>query len=270
MKSDFTFAVCAYGDSPYLEEALLSAMHQTVPVEILIATSTPSEYIRNMAEKYGIPYFVNPEKKGIASDWNFALSRIRTEYGMILHQDDIYFPHYAENILSAMRKYPDSLIAFTDYGDLTGDGKVHAMRLYLWVKRILLWSFYLKHAHRSSFWKRSALIFGNAICCPAVAYHLTRIKNLAFDTSYTVNLDWAMWLALARQEGAFIFIPRVLMAHRISDTMETAAAVADHRRYQEDLRIFRKIWGETGAALIMKLYQLAYPSRITSGKFHTF
>ena len=270
MKSDFTFAVCAYGDSPYLEEALLSAMHQTVPVEILIATSTPSEYIRNIAEKYGIPYFVNPEKKGIASDWNFALSRIRTEYGMILHQDDIYFPHYAEHVLSAMRKYPDSLIAFTDYGDLTGDGKIHAMRLYLWVKRILLWSFYLKHAHRSSFWKRSALIFGNAICCPAVAYHLTRIRNSAFDTSYTVNLDWAMWLALARQEGAFIFIPRVLMAHRISDTMETAAAVADHRRYQEDLRIFRKIWGEIGASLIMKLYQLAYPSRITSGKFHTF
>ena len=51
MKSDFTFAVCAYGDSPYLEEALLSAMHQTVPVEILIATSTPSEYIRNIAEQ---------------------------------------------------------------------------------------------------------------------------------------------------------------------------------------------------------------------------
>lgn len=266
MKSDFTFAICAYGDSPYLEEALLSAMRQTIPVEILIATSTPSKYIRNIAGKYGIPYFINPEKKGIASDWNFALSRIKTEYGMILHQDDIYFPRYAESVLSAMRKYPDSLIAFTDYGDLMEDGKIHTMRPYLCVKRLLLWGFYLKHVHRSFLGKRSALIFGNAICCPAVAYHLTRIKNPVFDTSYTVNLDWAMWLTLAQQKGVFIFIPHILMAHRISGAMETVAAVADHRRYQEDLRIFRQIWGKTGAALLMMFYQYAYPSRIASRK----
>lgn len=262
MNSDFTFAICAYGDSPYLEEALLSAMHQTVPVEILIATSTPSEYIRNIAGKYGLPYFVNPDKKGIASDWNFALSKIKTEYGAILHQDDIYFPHYAEYVLSAMRRHPDTLIAFTDYGDLTGDGSIHAMRIYLWVKRVLLWAFYLKNAHRSTFWKRTALMFGNAICCPSVTYHLKKTKGVEFDASYTVNLDWAMWLFLAGREGSFIFIPRILMAHRISGAMETAAAVADRRRYREDLRIFRQIWGETGAGLLMKFYQRAYPSNI--------
>ena len=50
MQHDFTFAICAYKDSPYLEEAVLSAKKQSVPVDIFIATSTPSDYIRNIAK----------------------------------------------------------------------------------------------------------------------------------------------------------------------------------------------------------------------------
>ena len=57
----FTFAICAYKESPYLEDAILSALEQTIPVKILIATSTPSAYIENIARKYDLPYFVNTE-----------------------------------------------------------------------------------------------------------------------------------------------------------------------------------------------------------------
>ena len=102
MDSVFTFAVCAYKESPYLEEAILSAKSQSIPVEIIIATSTPSDYIRGIAEKYGIPCYENPVKAGIASDWNFAISKVKTPYAAILHQDDVYFPRYAESVISAL------------------------------------------------------------------------------------------------------------------------------------------------------------------------
>lgn len=264
MKQQFTFVVCAYKDSPYLEAAVLSALQQSVPVEVIIATSTPSDYIAGIAAKYNIPCFINTARKGIAADWNFALKQVRTPYAAILHQDDIYFRNYAEKIIAGFKKNTDALIAFTDYCDLMDDGKFHPYRLYLQIKRLLLWAFYLKNSHRSFLFKSSAVSLGNAICCPAVSYNMGMINETAFDTSFSVNLDWAKWIELTKRKGAFVFIPKILMAHRIADSMETASAIADNRRYEEDFRIFSSIWGEKIATFLMKFYKKAYSSN--SGK----
>lgn len=48
--TNHTFAICAYGESEYLEECISSLLNQTVKTNILISTSTPSEYICKMAE----------------------------------------------------------------------------------------------------------------------------------------------------------------------------------------------------------------------------
>ena len=45
--NDHTFAICAYKESPYLEECIKSLKNQTIKSNILIATSTPNDYIRN-------------------------------------------------------------------------------------------------------------------------------------------------------------------------------------------------------------------------------
>ena len=61
--NEHTFAVCAYKESPYLEECIESLKGQSVRSNILIATSTPNEYIKNIAEKNNIPYFINEGEK---------------------------------------------------------------------------------------------------------------------------------------------------------------------------------------------------------------
>ncbi len=265
MKSKLTFAVCAYGDSPLLEDAVKSALNQTERPEIVIATSTPSEFISGVAAKYGVRLAVNPEKQGIAADWNFALSCAETPYALIAHQDDVYFPEYAARVSAALDRHPEAAIVFTDYCDLLSDGRFHSRRLYLVIKRLLLWPFYLKEAYSSLFFKRLALRFGNPICCPSVTYRLEKLGDRRFDRSYSVNLDWAMWLALASIPGAgFVYVAENLMAHRIADAMETAAAISDRRRYNEDFAIFEKLWGKTIAGLLMKGYQLSY--RANTGK----
>lgn len=43
---DHTFAVCAYKESPYLEECLASLVRQTVSSNRIIVTSTDNDYIR--------------------------------------------------------------------------------------------------------------------------------------------------------------------------------------------------------------------------------
>ena len=64
-----TFAVCAYKQSPYLRECLESLRKQTVRSSIVLATSTPSAFLQELADEYAAEYRVNPDAgKGIAAD----------------------------------------------------------------------------------------------------------------------------------------------------------------------------------------------------------
>ena len=73
-KKRHTFAICAYGDSPYLEECMASLVCQRRRSELICCTSTPSPYIAGLAEKYRIPLYVREGKSGIREDWLFAVS----------------------------------------------------------------------------------------------------------------------------------------------------------------------------------------------------
>ena len=52
--NDHTFAICAYKESPYLEECVESLKNQEQQSNILMVTSTPNEYIKKISQKYNI------------------------------------------------------------------------------------------------------------------------------------------------------------------------------------------------------------------------
>ena len=83
-----TFAICAYKDSPYLEECMASVKRQSCSSEVICCTSTPSPYISRLAEKYGIPLYVREGKSGIREDWLFAYEKAGGKFVTIAHQDD--------------------------------------------------------------------------------------------------------------------------------------------------------------------------------------
>ena len=120
-----TFVICAYKESKFLEECIISLKKQSINSEIFIATSTPNKYIEDIAKKYGIEIFINNGKKGITQDWNFGLSKVRTRYATVAHQDDVYEPDYAEKIINVMERHKNSIIAFSDYSELRNAKKVH-------------------------------------------------------------------------------------------------------------------------------------------------
>ena len=72
-----TFVVCAYGESPYLENCILSLLNQKKKTGILLATSTPNEHIAGISEKYGIPIYVNHGEKGAGRGLEFCLQLCR-------------------------------------------------------------------------------------------------------------------------------------------------------------------------------------------------
>ncbi len=168
-RNDHTFAICAYKESPYLEECILSLKNQTVKSNIIMATSTPNEWIQGLAEKYEIPLYINTGEGGIAQDWNFAYRQAKTDYVTIAHQDDIYEPNYLKMIFGELKKGKDPIVVFTDYGELRDGEKVQKSTL-LTIKRILLLPMRVQGFQNVRFFKRLFLRFGNPVCCPATTY----------------------------------------------------------------------------------------------------
>ena len=109
-----TFAICAYRESPYLEECIQSVLHQTIPSNVILVTSTPCEYITNLCNKYNVTFYFNKGESGITQDWNFAYSKCNTPLLTIAHQDDVYFENYTETLEKLAKSAKKPLIFFTD------------------------------------------------------------------------------------------------------------------------------------------------------------
>lgn len=257
--SDHTFAVVAYGESPYLEECIQSLLSQDVQSRIIIATSTPNSYILHIAEKYEIPLFINEGRPGIGHDWNCAVGYCDTDLVTIAHQDDVYLPAYTRAVLSAMNNSELPLIAFTDYGELRDSKPVDASRL-LRIKRILLSSLKNKRHAASIFVRRRILSFGSPICCPSVTYCRTNLPDPLFFEDMRCNLDWETWERFSRLPGEFIYLPELLMRHRIHEGSETTASIKNDTRSREDLTMFEMFWPKAIAKLVARVYSTSMDS----------
>lgn len=251
--ADHTFALCAYGDSPYLEECILSLKAQTVQTRILISTSTPSEHISAIAEKYALPVYVNTGRSGIGGDWNAAYDRTETKLVTIAHQDDLYEPGYTEAMLRAVNEEKDPLLFFCGYRELRNGEKVSSNKN-LRIKRLMLTPLKGRLFRNSRFIRRRILSLGCPVCCPSVTYVREKTGPAPFSTEMKVSLDWDMWERLSRKKGAFIYLPEQLMCHRIHRGSATTAMIGESMRTREDLEMFRRFWPGGIARLLGKLY----------------
>ena len=48
-----------------------------------------------------------------------------------------------------------------------------------------------------------------------------KLSDLSFDTSFKCNLDWDYWERASKIKGNFVYIPKILMTHRIHESSET-------------------------------------------------
>lgn len=245
-----TFVICAYGESAYLEACIQSLLQQSYTSQVLVYTSTPNALIEGLCQKYNLTLTVG-DGFSIGSDWNRALACGQTDLVTIAHQDDTYHPLYAQKMVQAFTNNPDTVIAYTDYGELREDGSVLDNNRNLKIKRLMLrvMDWFPKWA----FWRQRCLAFGNAICCPAVTYSIKGLNGFKFDEQLRGNLDWIAWYHLAKQ-GRFSYCPESLMYHRIHSDSETSKTISDNVRTQEDYETFRLFWPDPIAKLIMKFY----------------
>lgn len=264
---DHTFVICAYQESPYLEDCIQSLTTQTRPSSIIMVTSTPSSHLEKLAARYHIPYYLNTtDKHGIAGDWNFGVSKTTSALITIAHQDDVYKPTYTEEMLAALNcsvasrgaRAHTPLLYFTDYYELR-DGKEVASNNLLAIKRALLSPLRLRIFASSRWWRLRILGMGNPICCPSVTLLRSVLTLLSrdefFDADFGSNLDWQTWAAIARLQGSFVYNPLPLMCHRIHGGSETSRLIENHARDEEDFEMLASFWPRPIARVLHAVYK---------------
>lgn len=253
MKKVHTFVVLAYKESLMLEECIKSVLNQSVKTNVVVATSTPNDYISKMADKYNLDVIINKERKGIGYDFDFATNCVDTELVTIAHQDDIYDFTYAEEVINAYKKYPKASIIFTDYYEIKNNKKEES-NINLKIKRVLLLSLRIKSLSGFKFMKRNVLRFGSAISCPTVTFVRSNTPRDKFKSNMKCDVDWYAWEKLSKLKGNFIFIPKKVMGHRIHEESTTTEIINDNIRTKEDLEMFKKFWPKGIAKFINKFY----------------
>lgn len=248
-----TFAICAYKESPYLEECILSLENQTVKSKIIMVTSTPNQYIEDLAGKHNIPLYVNEGEKGITQDWNYAYSMAKSKFVTIAHQDDVYLSDYTQGILNLVKKSKKPLIAFTDYGELRGE-KVVLNNTIMFIKRIMLLPLRVSVLQKSRFVRRRILSFGDPICCPAVTFAKKNLPEQIFKNGFRSDEDWEAWEMISKRKGDFLYTGKTGMLHRIHCDSETSLILKDDARSKEDYVMFSKFWPRSVACFLAKWY----------------
>lgn len=254
-----TFAICAYKESPYLEECVKSVINQKIPSKIIMITSTPNQYITSVCEKYAIPLIVNEGERGIVQDWNFAYVASDTKYVTIAHQDDVYLSDYTANLLQYAEQAKQPLISFCNYGELRS-GQVVTDNINLKIKRFMLMPLKIRLFQQSKFIRRRILSLGCPICCPSVMFTKENLPETVFQKGYRSDEDWQAWELLSRNKGAFVYVDTICMYHRIHEESETSIILGDHARKEEDYQMFCKFWPKMIARLLAKAYSLSEKS----------
>ena len=261
--SDHTFAICAYGESAYLEDCIKSLRGQSIKTNTIMCTSTPNSAICQLAKDYNIQLYVNANAEGIASDWNFALASAKTPLVTIAHQDDIYCSKYAENILEYANHAKMPLLLFSDYDELRNGVQTRDIPM-IKVKRAMLRALIPSTRWGSMFLRRRILSFGSPICCPAVTYVIPNLVNPLFSKGMRGGLDWEAWERVSKLVGEFVYIPKALLLHRIHDQSETTALIKSNARSSEDLEMFKRFWPYPIACVLNFIYGLSRKSNSLS------
>ena len=251
-----TFVICAYKESPYLEKCIQSIKRQRQSSEIVLSTSTPCPFLTEICRKYGLVLAVNEGEKGITQDWNFALSQVKTKYATIAHQDDVYSERYSEDMIQLMEARHRPLIGFSDYCEIH-EGRIVRKTGMLKIKRLMLWPLKRGALADNRFVRRRILSMGCPICCPSVCFNLDLIERPVFRNRYLSNEDWEAWEKISKAKGSFVYVSRILVAHRIHAESTTTEALKDDTRMKECEEMFCKFWPKPIAKLINKWYSRA-------------
>ena len=110
----YTFLLPAY-KAPFLRESLASILAQTyTDFRVIVSDDCSPEDLKSIVDEFAdderLTYRRNPTNIGaehLTDHWNMLVDLCQTEWLILASDDDVYHPHFLEEIDRLQRKYPE-------------------------------------------------------------------------------------------------------------------------------------------------------------------
>jgi glycosyltransferase involved in cell wall biosynthesis len=124
---EITIAVTVYDRRAYIEQAISSALAQTLPVRVMVVEDCgPDAGLQSfVVGKFGsrIDYHRNPKRRGLFDNWNVCIELCRTPWLCLLHDDDFLEPRFAEAMIEVAAKIPGKGLYYGQCRGVNASGK---------------------------------------------------------------------------------------------------------------------------------------------------
>ena len=87
-----------------------------------------------------------------------------------------------------------------------------------------------------------------------------------FEIKYKSNVDWQTWERISKFKGEFVYLPEILMYHRIHEESTTSELIGESIRWKEDYEMFCRFWPKVVAKNLVKIYKKSEKFNDTSGE----
>jgi len=201
----------------YLERAISSVIADLPPgkdvqIEIVDDASTEFDaaaFVRRIGAA-GIATSRNPERRGLAGNWNACVARARGHWVHLLHQDDFVRPGFYAAMRRGIEAVPELGAAFCDCYFVSPDGLA---RRYTLVRE--------RDPGVLRDWVRHVFV-QLAIQTAAVVVRRDVYEALGgYDDDFTYVLDWDMWKRIAVRYP-FWYEPRPLACYQLHRSSQTS------------------------------------------------
>lgn len=230
-----TFVILAYNESDDLEECIKSVINQSVKSNVVVATSTPNDYIIELASNYSLGVMVNKKESNKGRDYNFAIDSFDSELVTIAHQDDLYDRNYTKEILKCYEKNPEATIIFTDNYEIKEDMRVKNSKKLI-KKRYFLFPLRFPFLQNKEFFKIRSLRRNKNICTSSITFVKNNIHDDIFPTNLKYDNDWQGLINLAKKNTRFVYLPKKLVGYRLNNEE------ISKKRTKEDQEILKSLY----------------------------
>jgi glycosyltransferase involved in cell wall biosynthesis len=191
---DITIAVTVFDRRSYIEQAVASALAQTVPVRVIVVEDCgPDAGLQSFVlQKFGprITYHRNAARRGLFDNWNACIELCRTPWLCLLHDDDYLEPLFVETMVELANKRPGKGLYYGLCRAVNANGKE-------------MWKPPAPFDAESWSLDSAKAALGNPILFPGEIFRADYVKSLGgFLSTSQFTGDWDMWLKLTQDYGA--------------------------------------------------------------------
>jgi glycosyltransferase involved in cell wall biosynthesis len=233
-------AVPVFNGERYLREALVSAMQQTFPTEIVVFDNASTDGTRGIViDLLGSGAVRTATRNtGAAANFNRAVSETTSDYFMWLAHDDRLHPTYVERCIAELKRLPDAPACLTAIRFIDPDGNELRIDRYSALGSPVL-ATRLRAFVQSTRWTESYCMFRRSAL----------VRSPGFTGEYGTDVLFVFWFVL---RGPLAVVPDALLDYReypskTNEEMEQSIDPSMRSRNWRKLRMWCRLWSMTAA-----------------------